>query len=180
MYDKTEGIIREFMDVGHLSRRKRKHLEEVHERTIDQVMTSQLISPQIAPSELCESTRLPAGAYWMEVVARVLDMDSLFKWSADCLAKGEEPIQRVSCLAPRWHDLVMEAAEYLDLWDEDYLDREWWKLHQDPDVGATDADWEAMLKQQDEGDSSDAKFPPLSEEMQRAVDAMREASKSIP
>ena len=148
MYDKTEGIIREFMDVGHLSRRKRKHLEEVHERTIDQVMTSQLISPQIAPSELCEGTRLPAGAYWMEVVARVLDMDSLFKWSADCLAKGEEPIQRVSCLAPRWHDLVMEAAEYLDLWDEDYLDREWWKVHQMP--GATDADYEAHLKQEEE------------------------------
>ena len=180
MFDKTEGIIREFMDEGRLSRRKLKHLQEVHERNMEQLFDGVLFTPQVAPSELCEGTRLPAGAYWMEVVARVLDMDSLFKWIADCLAKGEEPIQRVSCLAPRSHDLVMEAAEYLDLWDEDYLDREWWKLHQDPDVGATDADWEAMLKQQEEGDSSEAKFEPLSEEMQRAVDAMREAIKLVP
>ena len=147
MYDKTEGIIREFMDVGHLSRRKRKHLEEVYERTIDQVMTSQLISPQIAPSELCEGTRLPAGAYWIEVIARVLDMDAFFKWQDDCRAKGVEPVQAIKNIAPRWADLVGEA-EYLDLWDEDYLEREWWKVHQMP--GATDADYEAHLKQEEE------------------------------
>jgi hypothetical protein len=148
MYDKTEGIIREFMDEGRLSRRKLKHLQEVHERTMDQVFAGQLISPHVAPSELCEGTRLPTGAYWIEVVARVLDMDALFKWQEDCHAKGVEPVQAVGNFAPRWADLVAEAAEYLDLWDEDYLDREWWKLHQLP--GATDADYEAHLKQDEE------------------------------
>ena len=148
MYDKTEGIIREFMDEGRLSRRKLKHLQEVHERTMDQVFEGQLITPHIAPSELCEGTRLPAGAYWIEVVARVLDMDALFKWQEDCRAKGVEPVQAIGNFAPRWMDLVAEAAQYLDLWDEDYLDREWWKLHQLP--GTTDADYEAHLKQEEE------------------------------
>ena len=148
MFDKTEGIIREFMDEGRLSRRKLKHLEEVHERTMDQVFEGQLISPQVAPSELCEGTRLPTGAYWIEVVARVLDMDALFKWQEDCRAKGVEPVQAIGNFAPRWMDLVAEAAQYLDLWDEDYLDREWWKLHQLP--GTTDADYEAHLKQEEE------------------------------
>ena len=148
MFDKTDGIIREFMDEGRLSRRKLKHLQEVHERTMDQVFEGQLIAPHIAPSELCEGTRLPSGAYWIEVVARVLDMDALFKWQDDCHAKGVEPVQAIKNIAPRWHDLVMEAGEYLDLWDEGYLEREWWKVHQMP--GATDADYEAHLKQQEE------------------------------
>ena len=148
MYDKTEGIIREFMDEGRLSRRKLKHLQEVHERTMDQVFHGELISPQVAPSELCEGTRLPTGAYWCEVVARVLDIDALFKWQDDCRAKGVEPVQAIKCIAPRWMDLVAEAAEYLDLWDEEYLEREWWKVHQMP--GATDADYEAHLKQEEE------------------------------
>ena len=34
------------------------------------------------------------------------------------------------------------------MWDEDYLDCEWWKVHQDP--GATDADYEAYVKQWEE------------------------------
>ena len=42
----------------------------------------------------------------------------------------------------------MEAGEYLDLWDEEYLEREWWKVHQMP--GATDADYEAYVKQWEE------------------------------
>ena len=148
MYDKTEGIIREFMDEGRLSRRKLKHLEEVHERTMDQVFEGHLITPHIAPSELCEGTRLPSGAYWCEVIARVLDMDALLKWQDDCRSKGVEPVQAITNIAPRWHDLVAEAAEYLDLWDENYLDREWWKVHQMP--GATDAHYEAHLKEEEE------------------------------
>ena len=147
MYDKTEGIIREFMDEGRLSRRKLKHLQEVHERNMEQLFDGVLFTPQVAPSELCEGTRLPAGAYWIEVIARVLDMDAFFKWQDDCRAKGVEPVQAIKNIAPRWADLVGEA-EYLDLWDEDYLEREWWKVHQMP--GATDADYEAHLKQEEE------------------------------
>ena len=35
----------------------------------------------------------------------------------------------------------------LDLWDEDYLERELWKVHQMP--GATDVDYKAHLKQEE-------------------------------
>ena len=58
-----------------------------------------------------------------------------------------DKFEAIKNIAPRWADLVGEA-EYLDLWDEDYLEREWWKVHQLP--GATDADYEAHLKQEEE------------------------------
>jgi hypothetical protein len=53
-----------------LSRRKAAFLEEGLQRSMEAMPVG---SPDVAPGEIAEALDLPAGAYWVQVIASLLD-----------------------------------------------------------------------------------------------------------
>jgi hypothetical protein len=56
-----------------LSRRKLAFLEEAHGRTMELMVSSSSLSPDVAPGGLCSELELPQGSYWCQLVAELLD-----------------------------------------------------------------------------------------------------------
>jgi hypothetical protein len=56
-----------------LSRRKLAFLETAHNQTMEVMLSSCGLSPDVAPGGLCSELDLPQGSYWCQLVAELLD-----------------------------------------------------------------------------------------------------------